>query len=375
MTTSTRKTNEKTAAEKNFMIIDFLDIDPSKIKFQELKALSNGSKIIPMRYKDGNTDKSLYVKYGARTCPFGISTSSDKKDEYRGKYLNDEKITGYSTSVSFNKDYEKDPYYAKAQEIDDFFINECIKNSVAWGLGGSKTRPIERTAIEGYDEKGLNGKWKRLIKYSYKVNKSTGEREYLDYAPRMEFGLPTASMSEQKGDNGMMRQEAVLKPTFYAADGEALPTATTENMNDILPKWSKISVLAAWGGMSIGTYGASMKPKVQQGRVYPNERLATDACLLNDDDDEDDEDDIGSSLGNVMGGVKPVKAFQPVEPKKLSMEEPPVAKIEEPKKMSMEEDSSSGDGGEEMDEIEEEEPEPEPVKPVRSTKVITTKKK
>ena len=361
--TTTRKTNEKTAAEKNFMIIDFLDIDPSKIKFQEMKSLSNGSKIIPMRYKDGNTDKSLYVKYGARTCPFGISTSSDKKDEYRGKYINDEKITGYSTSVSFNKDYEKDPYYAKAQEIDDFFINECIKNSVAWGLGGSKTRAIDRAAIEGYDEKGLNGKWKRLIKYSYKVNKSTGDREYLEYAPRMEFGLPTTSMSEQKGENGLMCQEAVLKPTFYAADGEALPTATTENMNDILPKWSKISVLAAWGGMSIGTYGASMKPKIQQGRVYPNERLATDACLL--DDDDDDDEDIGSSLGNVMGGIKKVsvEAAAPpaVLPKKLSMEE------------VVEEVAASEE--EEMDEIEEEEPEPEPVKPVRSTKVITTKKK
>ena len=370
MTTTARKTTNDKTAEKNFMIIDFLDIDPSKIKFQEIKALSNGSKIIPMRYKDGNTDKSLYVKYGARTCPFGISTSSDKKDEYRGKYLNDEKITGYSTSFSFNKEYEKDPYYAKAQEIDDFFINECIKNSVAWGLGGSKTRPIERTAIEGYDEKGLNGKWKRLIKYSYKVNKSTGEREYTDYAPRMEFGLPTASMSEHKGENGIMRQEAVLKPTFYDADGEALPTATTDNMNDILPKWSKISVLAAWGGMSIGTYGASMKPKIQQGRVYPNERLATDACLLNDDDDEE-EDDLSPGIPNIMGGVKQVK--------KLSMEEEPVKKAEpvkkeEPVKKVEEEEESSGEI-DEIEEEEEEEPEPEPVKPVRSTKVITTKKK
>ena len=371
--TTTRKTNDKTS-EKNFMIIDFLDIDPSKIKFQEIKALSNGSKIIPMRYKDGNTDKSLYVKYGARTCPFGISTSSDKKDEYRGKYTNDEKITGYSTSVSFNKDYENDPYYAKAQEIDNFFIEQCIKNSVAWGLGGSKMRPIERTAIEGYDDKGLNGKWKRLTKYSYKVNKSTGEREYLEYAPRMEFGLPTASMSEHKGENGLMCQEAVLKPTFYAADGEALPTATTENMNDVLPKWSKISVLAAWGGMSIGTYGASMKPKIQQGRVYPNERLATDACLLDDDDDDDDEEDIGSSLGNVMGGmnIKPVKAKAAAE-----------TVAESPKKLSMEEESEgSEEVEEEMDEIveeeedeEEEEPEPVVVKPVRTTKVITTKKK
>ena len=357
--TTQRKTSEK-VTEKNFLVIEFLDIDPKKIKFQDVKPLTNGSKLVPMRYKEGSTDKSLYVKYGARTCPFGISTSSDKKDEYKGKYPNGEKITGYSTSISFNKDYENDPYYKKAVELDEFFIGECIKNSVAWGLGGSKTKPIERTAIEGYDDKGLNGKWKRLTKYSYKVNKSTGEREYTDYAPRMDFGLPTSSMSESSGDNGLMRQDAVLKPVFYDAEGEAMPIATTENMNELLPKYSKLSNLSSWGGLSLGTYGASMKPKIQQCRVYPNERLATDACLLNDDDDEEEVPELGNMMGRPAPPVKPV----PVPPK-ISMED----EVEQDEQASVEEE-------EEMEVEEEEEPVPEPVKPpVRTTKVITTTKK
>ena len=369
MTTATRKTSNQTA-EKNFLVIDFLDIDPKKIKFQDVKPLTNGSKLVPMRYKEGSSDKSLYVKYAARTCPFGISTSSDKKDDYKGKYPNGEKITGYSTSVSFNKDYENDPYYKKAVELDEFFIGECIRNSVAWGLGGSKTKPIERTAIEGYDEKGLNGKWKRLTKYSYKVNKSTGEREYTDYAPRMDFGLPTSSMSESAGENGLMHQEAVLKPVFYDAEGEAMPVATTENMNDLLPKFSKLSNLSSWGGLSLGTYGASMKPKIQQCRVYPNERLATDACLL--DDDDEDEGELTAELGNLMGSApaKPVAVTKALKVEKVEPE-PPV-----PQKMSMA-DAEEEEAEIEEDESEEiEEEEPEPVKPpVRSTKVITTKKK
>jgi hypothetical protein len=115
-----------------------------------------------------------------------------------------------------------------------------------------------------------------------------------------------------------------------------------------------------WGGMSLGTYGASMKPKIQQCRVYPNERLATDACLL--DDDEDDEmDGLNPDLGNVFGKPVAVKQVKP---------EPVVKKL-------VEEEEEEEDEVEEVEEEMEveEEPIPEPVKPVRTTKVITTKKK
>ncbi len=35
--------------EKNFMVIDFLELDPKKIKFQDVKPQTNGSKLVPSR--------------------------------------------------------------------------------------------------------------------------------------------------------------------------------------------------------------------------------------------------------------------------------------------------------------------------------------
>ena len=82
---------------------------------------------------------------------------------------------------------KNDPYFKKAREIDDFFIDKCVENSVLWGLGGSKTEKVDLSSIAGYDNKGEKGKWKRILKYSYKIDKNTKERIYLDYPPRMEF--------------------------------------------------------------------------------------------------------------------------------------------------------------------------------------------
>ena len=66
----------------------------------------------------------------------------------------------------------------------------------------------------------------------------------------------------------------------------------TSNVLDIiLSKWSKILVLAQWSSITQGTYGASLKPKVQQLRVYPNDQPPTDECLL----DYECEDGYGLS--------------------------------------------------------------------------------
>ena len=156
---------------------------------------------------------------------------------------------------------KNDPYLIKARELDDFFINKCIENSVLLGLGGSKTQKVDLSSIAGYDDKGEKGKWKRILKYSYKIDKNTKERVYKDYPPRMEFNVP----------------KSICK--FF--DEEGKPTYASE-----LTNWSKISVLAMWGSVALGTWGASIKPKAQQIKVFKNENLVTDECLLESDDDD-----------------------------------------------------------------------------------------
>ena len=50
---------------------------------------------------------------------------------------------------------------------------------------------------------------------------------------------------------------------FFNEDGKP-------NLNCIIPNFSKIGVLAMWGSVALGTWGASIKPKAQQIRVFEN---------------------------------------------------------------------------------------------------------
>ena len=310
-----RKATGKSSASKetNYCIVDFLDLDTSLFSFTAPKVNQYNGKSIGIKYNG----KQLYVKYAPHTSPFGITTSTDKGKgtEYKDKYEGDAKITGYSVAVSFPKEYEDDPFYQKACELDEFFISSCIKNSVSWGLGGSKTVQVAREAIAGYDDKGHNGKWKRLLKWSYKdVKNAAGEvldREYLEYPPRMEFGIPTVTITESVGDRGLIHQTAVLKPTFFDAEGNRIEQVSSDDISTVLPKWSRISCLALWSGITLGTYGATLKPKVQQIRVYPNQRLDADECLLDDDDEEEAPSML---IGGLDTDIAPVRAMVAAAP-------------------------------------------------------------
>ena len=49
-------------------------------------------------------------------------------------------------------------YLEKAQELDQFFINAFYENK--WGLNHN----VPKSSIEGYDEHGEGGLWKRICK-------------------------------------------------------------------------------------------------------------------------------------------------------------------------------------------------------------------
>jgi hypothetical protein len=282
-TTNQNQSQKPKEKETPYVIEEFLDLDPAHFTFLNPKANDHGGHFVPIRYKG----KTLYVKYSARTSPFGISTGKEQKDEYAGIYPEKKKITGYSTSISCLKEYEDDPYYKKGLELDEFFIKMCHKNAMAWHIGGTKNVPLDIRAIQGYDDRGCDGKWKRLLKWSYKKD-GQGERNYLDYPPRLEFGIPTTSMTEYVGSDGLKVQEAIYKPVFFDIEGTKLEPVSSTQSDTVLPKFSRIAVLAQWSTITQGTYGATMKPKAQQFRVFPNEALATDECLLDDDEEEHD---------------------------------------------------------------------------------------
>lgn len=53
---------------ENYIVVNILDLDPKKIKFGEEEKSEHGGFYIPIFYDE----KTLFVKYGKRTCPFGI---------------------------------------------------------------------------------------------------------------------------------------------------------------------------------------------------------------------------------------------------------------------------------------------------------------
>ena len=219
-------------------LVHFLDIDTNKITFQKPKSNKYNGSQIGMLYNG----RTMFVKYEGVT-PFGLKENFDKDGNYQG------------TSMQINCEGE---YLRKSRELDQFFINAFYENK--WGLA----KNIPKTIIEGYDEHGQDGLWKRICKDPYGVNKDTKEREYLDYPSKMEFTL------FYKNDR--------LETTIFDWAGKKLP-----NDSEISPR-SRVKFVAALFSLTRGTFGLTLKPKLMQIMFKPEENHF-DTCLLGSDDE------------------------------------------------------------------------------------------
>ena len=299
-TLSQTQTQNKTKpeAEKRYVVMDLLDLQPEEFSFGKPKANAYGGLMIPIKYRG----KTLFVKYPKKTILFGVSANRDKgkmttvNGEQRGElelvYGKGGKITGYSSSFSIGKDYENDPCFLKLKELDEFFMNACVDNCVTWRLGGTKTRPLSMEAVAGYDEYGQGGKWKRLLKYSYSVNKDQ-EREYRDYPPNYEVAVP-ANITDELNDDGRTKtQHAVFNAKFFDLTGADVGKVTDDNVDDVCPAFCESFTMARWSRISQGTYGASLKPRATQFRVYPRDEIDNSECMLGGEDEADEDEDLG----------------------------------------------------------------------------------
>ena len=223
---------------QRMQIVDFLDIDTSKITFKQPKLNKYNGSQIGILY-NGET---MYVKYEG-IAPFGLRENYDKDNNYLG------------TSLQINCE---DKYLEKARELDTFFINTFYEKK--WGL--NKNIPLLH--IEGYDCHGQGGLWKRICKDAYRVDKETKEREYLDYPSKMEFSL--------------FYKNDCLQTTMFSWSGEKLP-----NDSEIGPH-SRVKFIAAWFSLSRGTFGLTLKPKLMQV-MFRNENNEFNACLFDTDDE------------------------------------------------------------------------------------------
>ena len=121
-------------------IVDFLNIDTSKITFSKPKPNKHNGTQIPLLYNG----RTLFVKYKGYTL-FGLKENYGKNGEYQ------------NTSMQINCDGE---YLEKAKELDQFLIKY---------IHSLNSKKIPREAVAGYDEHGQGGSWKRICKKPYKI--------------------------------------------------------------------------------------------------------------------------------------------------------------------------------------------------------------
>ena len=231
----------KTSENNDISIVDFLDLDTSKITFLKPKQNKHNGSQIGIRY----SGRTLYVKYEGVT-PFGIQENYDKEGNF------------YGVTMQINADEE---YSKKGQEMDEFFMKAFYKNK--WGLNKS----IKAEAIHGYDEHGEGGLWKRILKKSYRMKENV--REYLDYPSKMEFAL--------------YFQKERLKTKMFDAKSQPV-----EYYTEVGPQ-SQVKFIAAWFSLSRGTFGLTLKPKLMQVRFWERENPFNE-CLLGDSETEEWEE-------------------------------------------------------------------------------------
>ena len=239
---------EKKQSQRKMQIVDFLDIDTSKITFQKPKPNKYNGSQIGILY-NGET---MFVKYEGN-APFGLKENFDKDGNYQ------------STSMQINCG---DKYLEKAKELDTFFIKAFYENK--WGL--NKNIPLQN--IEGYDSHGQGGLWKRICKAPYRVDLKTKEREYLDYPSKMEFTL------YYKGDT--------LQTAMFTWEGIRLDYVHDKGypVNYGLGPHSRVKFIAAWFSLTRGTFGLTLKPKLMLLK-FKNEENKFEFGLLDSEEEVD----------------------------------------------------------------------------------------
>ena len=224
------------------VIVDFLDLDTSKITFGKPKPNKYNGNQIGILYEG----KTLFVKYKG-TTPFGLTEKFDNEGNYEG------------TSMEINCE---DQYLEKAKELDQFFINAFYKHK--WSLD----KHIPKSAIKGY-EHGESGLWKRISKKPYKVNEG-GIREYLDYPSRMGFSF--------------FYENDKLETKVFSWDKKKL------DMNTKIGPRSEVQFVAAWFSLSRGTFGLTLKPKLMQ-IMFREPVNVFEECILGGDSDSEEEEE------------------------------------------------------------------------------------
>lgn len=210
--------------------------------------------------------RRFYLKTPKMYCPFGASKPPLKPGEVEKDH------TQWSVQLAFGDDAECQIFHTKAEEFDQFMIDEGMKteNIVGW-LGGSKAKPFSREVVEN--------KYSNMIK----VSKKDGEVQ-TQYPPFIRAALPSQYQSPFD-----------FTCEIYDKNNELLsasPNASDPNgITHIIPAGCMCSALLS-GSIWCNTSGFGVTWRVAQIKIFPSRAtIPKGKCLVDDPEEEDEEDE------------------------------------------------------------------------------------
>lgn len=211
--------------------------------------------------------RRFYLKTPKMHCPFGAGKPKPKAGEI------EKENAQWSVQMAFIEDAECQVFQQKANEFDEFMIDEATKldNNVGW-LGGSKTKPFSREVVES--------KYTRMVKYS--KDKNTGEQS-TQYPPFLRASFPSTF-------------KAPFEFTCEVYDkSNRLMTISPNNesldcISRVIPPGSMCSALLS-GSIWCNAQGYGVTWRVAQLKVFPPRGVIPRGKCLVDDPEESDEDE------------------------------------------------------------------------------------
>ena len=279
----------------------------SKVTFSPVKMLDSGGKQAYLNY-DG---RPLIMQVGPLETPFGLSVF-DKIPGAAPKYSVDLKLRGYDDPTMNPKTAA---VYNALHNLDDFMVEQGVKNSVAW-FKGAKSRDVlselyTSSVRFSKDSEGNVKPYPPTFKLQLRQRDGKFETQVYDDKKRPMTDIPLEDILV-KGT--LMTALVQCTGVWFAGGKYGLSWKAIQIRADKVPESIR--------GFAFLDDGVTAQPSAAPAPA-PLQRTATVA--LHDDDDEVDDEELASGAAAVAPAEDDEEAPLPV-PKKVVLKKKVVAK-------------------------------------------------
>ena len=249
------------------VVIPCEEIDPARIVYGEPRTNAYGTSV-PFSYNMANPGeprdlRRLFISFkSARTTPFGVQPITPKEDPK--KPLTEEEKIPKKFEVALNLNWDPsqpgeshwdkltDEYGQALRRIDDYFKNEVLpKKSLEWGQG-----PFNQQSFLGSDDWGSHGRYKQLISWNGKQDKTKTFTPDFTWPPKISFDIScdrSSQIDEITGESTPLFTFRDLEVFDMQGDSPQLVSDVNSlTVDSIIPKQTEVKVVAQAGSVWLG---------------------------------------------------------------------------------------------------------------------------